>query len=234
MKVYQLTSLEKGGFGKQARTLVLLTAMLVLALGIIPTSVAAEISVVDQSYTALTQQFYYNIEYFAPMGQEFTPTLHALDVVELWMDDASCSSTGSPGGDVQVRIRESTISGSIIGTSYSVHFPNCYDDVLRFDFPSFVPLVPGQVYVIEAVYVSGNTSGARVDNGPASNYPGGSLIMEGILHPDKDMWFIEGLDNSIPTSRDQCKQGGWQNSVRHDGTTFKNQGDCIQYVNTGK
>src|SRR5205807_9428170 len=35
-----------------------------------------------------------------------------------------------------------------------------------------------------------------------------------------------------PTSKDQCKNGGWQtfNTPRR----FKNQGDCIQFVNTGK
>ena len=35
-----------------------------------------------------------------------------------------------------------------------------------------------------------------------------------------------------PTNKDQCKNGGWQtfNTPR----TFKNQGDCIQFVNTGK
>jgi len=35
-----------------------------------------------------------------------------------------------------------------------------------------------------------------------------------------------------PTNKNQCKDGGWQtfNTPR----TFKNQGDCIQYVNTGK
>ena len=35
-----------------------------------------------------------------------------------------------------------------------------------------------------------------------------------------------------PTNKDQCKKGGWQtfNTPR----TFKNQGDCIQFVNTGK
>ena len=38
----------------------------------------------------------------------------------------------------------------------------------------------------------------------------------------------------IPTNKDQCKGGGWQGLVRADGTAFKNQGDCIQYVNTGK
>jgi hypothetical protein len=35
-----------------------------------------------------------------------------------------------------------------------------------------------------------------------------------------------------PTNKDQCKNGGWQtfNTPRK----FKNQGDCIQFVNTGK
>jgi hypothetical protein len=36
------------------------------------------------------------------------------------------------------------------------------------------------------------------------------------------------------TSKDQCKDGGWQFVFRANGTGFKNQGDCIQYVNTGK
>jgi len=37
-----------------------------------------------------------------------------------------------------------------------------------------------------------------------------------------------------PTSKEQCKDGGWQSLTRADGSAFKNQGDCIQYVNTGK
>jgi hypothetical protein len=31
-----------------------------------------------------------------------------------------------------------------------------------------------------------------------------------------------------------CKNNGWQDFTRADSTIFKNQGDCIQYVNTGK
>jgi len=31
-----------------------------------------------------------------------------------------------------------------------------------------------------------------------------------------------------------CKNEGWQHLTRADGSLFKNQGDCIQYVNTGK
>jgi hypothetical protein len=33
---------------------------------------------------------------------------------------------------------------------------------------------------------------------------------------------------------EQCKKGGWMNLIRPDGTSFKNQGDCIQYTKTGK
>jgi hypothetical protein len=39
---------------------------------------------------------------------------------------------------------------------------------------------------------------------------------------------------SVPTTANQCKGGGWMSKIRADGSTFKNQGDCIQYVNTGK
>ena len=42
--------------------------------------------------------------------------------------------------------------------------------------------------------------------------------------------FIASL---IATNKDQCTNG-WQSLSRANGTFFKNQGDCIQYVNTGK
>jgi len=32
----------------------------------------------------------------------------------------------------------------------------------------------------------------------------------------------------------ECKKGGWQTMRRADGSEFKNQGDCVSYVNTGK
>jgi hypothetical protein len=42
------------------------------------------------------------------------------------------------------------------------------------------------------------------------------------------------LANPVPTDKNQCKNGGWQFLERADTTLFKNQGDCIQYVNTGR
>ncbi|MDQ2683028.1 MAG: hypothetical protein M3Y37_05835, partial [Chloroflexota bacterium] len=37
-----------------------------------------------------------------------------------------------------------------------------------------------------------------------------------------------------PVTSDDCKKGGWQLRTDGDGNGFRNQGDCIQYVNTGK
>ncbi|MCA1658533.1 MAG: hypothetical protein LC627_04460, partial [Verrucomicrobiaceae bacterium] len=37
--------------------------------------------------------------------------------------------------------------------------------------------------------------------------------------------------SNVPTTEAQCKNGGWTRTVHLDGTTFKNQGDCMQYVN---
>jgi hypothetical protein len=38
----------------------------------------------------------------------------------------------------------------------------------------------------------------------------------------------------VATNANQCKNGGFTVAKRADGSSFKNQGDCIQYVNTGK
>ena len=37
---------------------------------------------------------------------------------------------------------------------------------------------------------------------------------------------------TVPTSKDQCKNGGWQTYADANGTPFKNQGDCVSYVAT--
>jgi hypothetical protein len=39
---------------------------------------------------------------------------------------------------------------------------------------------------------------------------------------------IAFLGPSRPTSREQCKNGGWKTFI---SPTFKNQGDCVSYVN---
>ena len=38
----------------------------------------------------------------------------------------------------------------------------------------------------------------------------------------------------VAASKDDCKDGGWQRVKTAGGAPFKNQGQCVQYVNTGK
>ena len=71
-----------------------------------------------------------------------------------------------------------------------------------------------------------------------SNYTDGGAGGVGIFRRD-DLWtpYAPALQLSaytVATNAATCKNGGWQTLTRADGSTFKNQGDCIQYVNTGK
>ena len=37
-----------------------------------------------------------------------------------------------------------------------------------------------------------------------------------------------------PTTKAQCKNGGWTGYVDSNGQRFKNQGDCVSFVENGK
>jgi hypothetical protein len=72
----------------------------------------------------------------------------------------------------------------------------------------------------------------------AANYADGGVGGVGIFRLDTN-WTpytpaIRFTTFALPTTATSCKNGAWQNLVRSDFTSFKNQGDCIQYVNTGK
>jgi hypothetical protein len=57
------------------------------------------------------------------------------------------------------------------------------------------------------------------------------VIQEGsVLAIDNASLLSAGVAGSVTA----CKNDGWQELTRVDGIPFTNQGDCIQYVNTGK
>ncbi len=45
---------------------------------------------------------------------------------------------------------------------------------------------------------------------------------------------VNGSGCPVPASKDACKNGGWQTLYGSGAAAFKNQGQCIQYANTGK
>jgi hypothetical protein len=51
---------------------------------------------------------------------------------------------------------------------------------------------------------------------------------------NQDVVTFEAAGPSVATDKESCKKDGWQSLVREDGSTFKNQGDCVSYTNNGK
>ncbi len=80
----------------------------------------------------------------------------------------------------------------------------------------------------------GSPSGPTTPTNPGGT---GALVSPGVTY---NPWLIAPspagncFGGNVPATAAQCKSGGWMTSTRADGSTFKNQGDCIQYVNTGK
>jgi hypothetical protein len=132
-----------------------------------------------------------------PIGQEFTPTLPTLDVVELFLEGLP----SVPGANVVVLVRQGTITGPILGTSAVVSLPAVppgneeLNGVFHFDFASSVALIPGDLYVIELDHLSGGNW--AVMSG-VNGYPGGRLIAFGLPSPNEDLWFREGPAAEVP------------------------------------
>lgn len=79
---------------------------------------------------------------------------------------------------------------------------------------------------------------AIILNGGQSNASDAGLmggfdkIVETTISNGATVYDFEPYD--VATDKDECKNGGWQNVKRADGSSFKNQGDCVSYTNTGR
>lgn len=64
------------------------------------------------------------------------------------------------------------------------------------------------------------------------NYAGawGSYLLTGTMTSEKS---TDCRNAPAVTSKDQCKKDGWKGVSRLNDSAFKNQGDCVSYVETG-
>jgi hypothetical protein len=76
-------------------------------------------------------------------------------------------------------------------------------------------------------------------DGPGPVGPGhGCLVSPNVRYspwrvaPSADVSTCVG--NNLPLTEGDCKTGGWITHVRPDGSSFKSQGDCVQFINNGK
>jgi len=124
-----------------------------------------------------------------PVGQEFVPTLGGLDFVEAIFTSREGSDAWAT---MQVFIRESTITGPAVGASSKVTFrASNLGSIQRFDFPSTVPLNPGQTYVMHFFQEAPQNYSIGAD--PSMGYPSGQMIRSGVPFEGFDLWFWEGM-----------------------------------------
>lgn len=204
-----------------------------IATEVFTASTTTRIAVVDQSSDVdVSRAGWWSIETLGPVGQTFTPAFAGLDAIELWTEDqwkAECSGTGAR---LQVNLHEATMDGPLIASSSPAVLPDCFKGIAYFGFPTLIALTPDKVYVIEVAVTSGDNWGVVWQQVPDS-YPRGQSIVLGAAG-DTDLWFQEGLHSSTPLTEAYCRNNLWQQVKRADGSAFRDQGDCIQYVNTGK
>jgi hypothetical protein len=74
---------------------------------------------------------------------------------------------------------------------------------------------------VDQAHYAINTTTPRGFANPNELVEGGQLLLMHVPLP-------------VAAEKSSCKSDGWQWLFRTDGGVFKNQGDCIQYVNTGK
>jgi hypothetical protein len=128
---------------------------------------------------------------------------------------------------------------------------------ITFNIPGGLPLTAGMQYVLffttsmDFAANAGTSPGFVGYTGATDTYSGGDEVyvddsgdptqwtMKVWTHPalfgcppcfnQDDLAFQASFSSPLPTSKAQCRNGGWQNF----GTTFKNQGDCVSFVASG-
>jgi hypothetical protein len=127
-----------------------------------------------------------------PFGVEFVPQMSSLDVVELIIGNTSGPST------VAIRIRSQTIDGPVLATSNELvladYTPRSYQHI---DFASSVPLVPGQAYKMEFVFVSGTGNPVLWGGTQCS---AGRIVSGNLYDEYYDFTFREGPAAPLPVA----------------------------------
>jgi hypothetical protein len=93
-------------------------------------------------------------------------------------------------------------------------------------FPQAAPPTPAGI----VIYVEDNgSSGDKVDYDFVSSLPTSCLPPSTVFERPDIFGDVTVIDaQSLPTSKDRCKDGGWRTFG-----VFKNQGDCVSFVATG-
>lgn len=132
--------------------------------------------------------------------------------VEILQGTASCGSGQVVLGPLtQIRI-------TLGGTAASVSADLTGDAIMLLFNQDGDPYPTGPDDVIRSVEILTLFLGGTLDN----------LVVDYVTVDESG-----GEDPAVPTTKDECKDGGWQ-SPEFEALGFKNQGQCVRFVETGK
>jgi hypothetical protein len=176
---------------------------LLLACGIVPGAHAQGV-LIDQSLQIppfTNANFHYDglLSSLVPgTGQEFTPSLEGLDFVDVNLQNAIVTDTGT----FEIAIHKGNMAAPVLGLSNPVLWSGGFSlNNAHFTFPNTLPIVPGNIYVLEINQLSGDPGWlfevpvSLIINGRTikMNYAGGRLIYGGVPQDNYDMLFQEGV-----------------------------------------
>jgi hypothetical protein len=138
--------------------------------------------------------------------------------------------------NVEGSVPGDTVLATTVFTSADVPFSQLVT------FPQTVEIRTGVKYAIVVNLENPSPSASASWVIAGTDYAGGEACAQYSLDVPDPFWFCYSaefqqpdFDNRfrtyvtpVPTSKDQCKSGGWRNYG-----VFKNQGDCVSYVATG-
>lgn|SRR5574341_338716 len=136
-----------------------------------------------------------------------------------------------PGTDFPARVNAfgAVFTDVDLPESTSVKYFNAQGESLG---KAFVPPANTGLSFVGVVFTDERIALVRITSGNTAPGPGAldGGAVDVVVMDD----FIYGEPSVVgpPTDKEQCKKGGW--STFDFPRAFKNQGDCIQFVNTGK
>jgi hypothetical protein len=142
----------------------------------------------------------FDIKFYKPMGQSFTPSLDGVGFIRLDL----ARGTFDQGAIIFLNLRTDSITGAVLAATSPVSLPVGFIGTVDFLFPTQVAVSPGTTYYFQPIIQSGGTFSASGDN---FRYAGGSAFLNGNA-VGEDLWFREGIIVPEPSSLALLLLGG--------------------------
>src|SRR6266516_4005805 len=121
------------------------------------------------------------------IAQSFTPSLSAVGFVQF----SDYISANDSSVVLVINLRQGAYNGPIVSSTDPVFLVNKITQIGIFYFPENVLVTPNQLYFFEPMVQSAGTM--FIGTKSPSSYVGGDLWSNGLMDPQADVWFREGV-----------------------------------------